>query len=57
MSRKREAKPIGNATGQKLPGVGGVRKKPNQVRDVVEEIETRPDRELDDLQAGGEEPW
>jgi hypothetical protein len=55
--KKGKVEPIPNATGVKTPGVGGARKKFGQVKDVVEEIESRPDRELDDQQAGGEEPW
>jgi hypothetical protein len=56
VKKPRRPEPIANATGQKVPGAGGARR-PQNVKDTVEEMETQRDRTLDVPQAGGEEPW
>lgn len=52
----RKVPPIENYTGQRYPGTGGKVRTPH-TNDVVDDIEQQRDRELDDNQAGGEEPW
>lgn len=54
--KKKDVKPIPNYTGQRYPGTGGKVRSP-QLNDCVDEMEARPERELETQQAGGDEPW
>jgi hypothetical protein len=55
-ANKKNAKPIESHTGVRYPGTGG-KIRPPKLRDVTEEMDDQPARELDVQQAGGEEPW
>jgi hypothetical protein len=55
-AKSQGVQPIENHTGVRYPGTGG-KIRPPKLRDVTEEMDDQPARELDVQQAGGEEPW